>query len=88
MKNDNYPFPPVSGGFFRGGQGIMNASETSGADHFSKYTDFAPVKAEFTYPVDYDQTVKSGRKADLFGKNQAVISVYQMQEDYGTLTMI
>ena len=25
------------------------------------------------------------RKADLFGKSQAVISVYQMQKDYGTL---
>ncbi len=27
------------------------------------------------------------RKADLFGKSQAVMSIYQMQEDYSSLTV-
>ena len=139
-----------------GGQGIMNASETSGADNYSKYTDYTPVKAEpaeiihgendhilvayfsrsgntdismdavssasltihedgttsgnahrmaewiaeetggdlfliqteYTYPVDYDQTVKVGEGQDIDGYHPVLASHIENMDQYDTIYLV
>ena len=139
-----------------GGQGIMNASETSGTDNYSKYTDYTPVKAEpaeiiygendhilvayfsrsgntdigmdavssasltihndgtmsgnahrmaewiaketggdlfliqteYTYPVDYDQTVKVGEGQDIDGYHPVLASHIENMDQYDTIYLV